>query len=398
MDRERLARRIDARVDEMVARGAAEEARAAAGGRGLANGTGGARLRAAGLRHRWGTVRGGDRVHEGGAPELRAPPAHLDAQDGGRDLIDRTDRDDGEVAAEIVSAPRTALMRFEKWQALGNDYLIVEAAALPWELTRGAYQAAVRPALRCRLRRHLAALAVEDPAYVAELRIFNPDGSEAELSGNGAREAVMYLRRSGWTDAGRVHNPDQGRADHPDDPLGPGVHAGDGEGEHDVPRISRPAARTARARSRRGAGPGPSSTSRSAIRSARSTWATSSNPSTWPRSGPRSRTASFSRTGPTCRFFRTDGDRVRARIFERGVGETLSSGTGSSGCGSRGHLAGAPSQLTVELDGGELEVEIGDELSRAAHRLGGARLRGRALGGAAGRARGAQLAPPAARA
>ena len=26
-------------------------------------------------------------------------------------------------------------MRFEKWQALGNDYLIVEAGLLPWELT-----------------------------------------------------------------------------------------------------------------------------------------------------------------------------------------------------------------------------------------------------------------------
>ncbi|MBS1885409.1 MAG: diaminopimelate epimerase, partial [Actinobacteria bacterium] len=26
-------------------------------------------------------------------------------------------------------------MRFEKWQALGNDYLILERAELPWELT-----------------------------------------------------------------------------------------------------------------------------------------------------------------------------------------------------------------------------------------------------------------------
>ena len=35
---------------------------------------------------------------------------------------------------------------------------------------------------------------------MADLRIFNPDGSEAELSGNGAREAILYLRRRGWTD------------------------------------------------------------------------------------------------------------------------------------------------------------------------------------------------------
>jgi diaminopimelate epimerase len=62
-------------------------------------------------------------------------------------------------------------------------------------------------------------------------------------------------------------------------------------------------------------------------------------------------------------FFRAEGDRVRARIFERGVGETLSSGTGASGAAVAAHLAGAPGDLTVELDGGELKVEIGEELA-----------------------------------
>ncbi len=31
-------------------------------------------------------------------------------------------------------------MRFEKWQALGNDYLIVEADELPWELSAARVQ------------------------------------------------------------------------------------------------------------------------------------------------------------------------------------------------------------------------------------------------------------------
>jgi diaminopimelate epimerase len=62
-------------------------------------------------------------------------------------------------------------------------------------------------------------------------------------------------------------------------------------------------------------------------------------------------------------FYRVDGERLRARIFERGVGETLSSGTGASGAAVAAHLDGAPSRLTVELDGGELEVEIGEDLS-----------------------------------
>jgi diaminopimelate epimerase len=62
-------------------------------------------------------------------------------------------------------------------------------------------------------------------------------------------------------------------------------------------------------------------------------------------------------------FYRADGVRLRARIFERGVGETLSSGTGASGAAVAAHLAGAPTGLTVELDGGELQVEIGDDLA-----------------------------------
>ncbi|MDX6588898.1 MAG: diaminopimelate epimerase, partial [Solirubrobacterales bacterium] len=92
-------------------------------------------------------------------------------------------------------------MRFEKWQALGNDYLIVEAAELPWELTPARIRRLCDPHLGIGSDGILLLSPSEDPAYVALLRIFNPDGSEAELSGNGAREAVMYLRRRGHVDA-----------------------------------------------------------------------------------------------------------------------------------------------------------------------------------------------------
>ena len=93
-------------------------------------------------------------------------------------------------------------MRFEKWQALGNDYLIVERDG-----------AAVRADAGARARGSATAHSgvgadgvlelspPDEPGFVARLRIFNPDGSEAELSGNGAREAILYLRRRGWTDA-----------------------------------------------------------------------------------------------------------------------------------------------------------------------------------------------------
>jgi diaminopimelate epimerase len=62
-------------------------------------------------------------------------------------------------------------------------------------------------------------------------------------------------------------------------------------------------------------------------------------------------------------FWRRAGDgRIRARIFERGVGETLASGTGATGAAVAAVLRGVDSPVTVELDGGELEVEVGEDM------------------------------------
>src|SRR4051794_30962780 len=91
-------------------------------------------------------------------------------------------------------------MRFEKWQALGNDYLIVEADGLPFELTPARVRRLCEGHFGVFADGVLLLSAPTDPAHVADLRIFNPDGSEAELSGNGAREAILYLRSRGWTD------------------------------------------------------------------------------------------------------------------------------------------------------------------------------------------------------
>ena len=54
--------------------------------------------------------------------------------------------------------------------------------------------------------------------------------------------------------------------------------------------------------------------------------------------------------------------RIRARIFERGVGETSASGTGAVGAAVAYVLRGGDSPATVVLDGGELEVEVGEDL------------------------------------
>src|SRR5205823_14802061 len=75
-------------------------------------------------------------------------------------------------------------MRFEKWQALGNDYLIVERDELPFELTAARVRRLCEGHFGVFADGVLELSKPRDPAHVADLRIFNPDGSEAELSGH----------------------------------------------------------------------------------------------------------------------------------------------------------------------------------------------------------------------
>src|SRR4029077_1933284 len=128
----------------------------------------------------------------------RQAPVDVDAQARRR----RAPRRDRPLARRAGgrAAMIAAAMRFEKWQALGNDYLIVESAALPWPLTQARIRKLCDPHRGVGSDGILLLSPSEDPDYVAHLRIFNPDGSEAELSGNGSREAVMYLRRHGHVD------------------------------------------------------------------------------------------------------------------------------------------------------------------------------------------------------
>ena len=89
-------------------------------------------------------------------------------------------------------------MRFSKWHGLGNDYLLVE---------RADAGAPLAPALVRRLCDYhlgvgsdgiLEVLAVDGPH--AEIVIWNPDGSTAELSGNGTRIAARWLARASGAD------------------------------------------------------------------------------------------------------------------------------------------------------------------------------------------------------
>ena len=242
-------------------------------------------------------------------------------------------------------------MTFEKWQALGNDYVILEEAELPFELTPQRVTKLCAPHTGVGSDGVLLLTHTDEPGFVAELRIFNPDGSEAELSGNGAREAILYLRRHGWTTS---------------DTFSIQTRAGEIR-----PTITGPATCTmdmGRARL----------VDEGELEAANRTW----------------RYRAISIGNPQCAIAVDDPDAldlqtigppieahplfpnrtnvsfyaerapgtIRARIFERGVGETLASGTGASGAAVAFVLAGGDSPVTVVLDGGELEVEVSDDL------------------------------------
>lgn len=89
-------------------------------------------------------------------------------------------------------------MRFAKYHALGNDYLVLETASVPSAVP-------IAELVRAVCDRHLGVGAdgvlIEGAARDGRpsVRIVNPDGSEAETSGNGARIFARYL-----FDRGRV--------------------------------------------------------------------------------------------------------------------------------------------------------------------------------------------------
>lgn len=252
-------------------------------------------------------------------------------------------------------------MRFEKWQALGNDYLIVEAADLPWELTPGRVRLICDPHFGLGSDGVLLLSRSEETRYVAELRIFNPDGSEAELSGNGAREAILYLHRNGWTEAETFS-----------------ILTAAGPVTPTITSERTCSVEMGRASTTSKDFPSGDADGRGTVASAGREWSfqhvSIGNPQCAIVVGDELEDLDLGEIGPAIEaselfpnrtnvsFLRVNGSRVRARIFERGVGETLSSGTGASGAAVTAFLGGAPSPITVELDGGELEVAISDEL------------------------------------
>ena len=253
-------------------------------------------------------------------------------------------------------------LKFQKWQALGNDYLIFEEDELPFELTPERVRRLCMPHFGCHADGLLLLSPPEDGRSVARLRIFNPDGSEAELSGNGAREAILYLRRQGWTteDTFSIQTPAGEIRPTIIDPRTCAVDMGQAalQSEH-FPS----------------GGPDGRGTLTVGGRELAFQHVQIGNPQCVIEVGEELERLDLAKLGPTIEhselfpnrtnvaFINIEPDGVRARIFERGVGETLSSGTGACAAAVTAVINGAGSPVQVRLDGGQLEVDVDDGLN-----------------------------------
>jgi diaminopimelate epimerase len=88
-------------------------------------------------------------------------------------------------------------MKYFKYYALGNDYLVLNTSDVSTDLTREKIR------VICHRNYGIGSDGIlfgplESQTAQFSVRIFNPDGSEAEKSGNGLRIFSRYLWDIGW--------------------------------------------------------------------------------------------------------------------------------------------------------------------------------------------------------
>ena len=229
-------------------------------------------------------------------------------------------------------------MRLSKWHALGNAYLLAEQAdALTAERVRELTGDADG----------ILEVLARDGAH-AEVRVWNPDGSIAEMSGNGARITAAWLARESGAREVTLHIGDRdltaavdgdqvrlelGRVD-----VGkPETVAVDGEEIELTPvSVGNPHA---------------------VVRH---------DPGDLRRLGPMLEVHPRFPGRTNVQLVQVDGEHdLTVGVWERGVGETLSSGTSSVAAAAAAIANGwCTSPVTVHMKGGDLFVELADGAAR----------------------------------
>ncbi len=259
-------------------------------------------------------------------------------------------------------------MRFHKYHALGNDYIVLDPADYP------SWGAPSVEQIRVICHRNYGVgsdgiLWGPLPSAKADfgLRIFNPDGSEAEKSGNGLRIFSRYLLdRGGATSPSFTVETPGGvvRADIREG--GALITIEMGSVSFDSRRIPVGGAAREVVGEKIEAGGRAFTFSAATIGNPHCVIPVDDlSPELARRYGPALEAHPLFPNRTNVQFMRVlDRSRIRIEIWERGAGYTLASGSSSSAAAAVAHRLGLVDRsVTVVMPGGEISIEIGDGFS-----------------------------------
>ena len=236
-------------------------------------------------------------------------------------------------------------MDFVKVEGLGNDFIVIEGEKPP----------AARDVVRWCERRHgvgADGVLVIHPEKdsIVRMRYWNADGGEAEMCGNGLRCVARLAVERGWSD-------------------GPDVVVETAVGPHPATVNPDGTVRALVGRPRKGrvdrlsvAGVNVHPVSVGNPHAVRFVADVESAPVA--ALGREIEKAPMFPGGTNVEFVTVESsDRLRMRIWERGVGETMASGTGATAAVfAAHHYRAADRDVSVVLPGGDLRIElVGDE-------------------------------------
>jgi diaminopimelate epimerase len=259
-------------------------------------------------------------------------------------------------------------MRFHKYQAVGNDYVVLEPADFPsWKEPSQAHIRAI-----CHRNFGVGSDGILwGPLATTKadfgLRIFNPDGSEAEKSGNGLRIFSRFLWDRGLVRSAPFTVDTQGgsvRCTVGED--GAQVTVAMGSVSFDSRRI--PVAGPAREviRERMEVGGQALEFTAATIGNPHCVILTEGlSPELARRYGPDIEVHPNFPNRTNVQFMRViDRSTIQIEIWERGAGYTLASGSSSSAAAAVAHRLGLVDRsVTVNMPGGSISIEIGDGFS-----------------------------------
>jgi len=239
-------------------------------------------------------------------------------------------------------------MRFSKWHALGNSYLLIERA----EAGRPLDADFVRRLsdVRVGIGSDGVLEILSDDGPTAEIAIWNPDGSTAEFSGNGSRIAALWL--AGRSGAGEVSISVAGRSYD-------AVLRGDGLvamtiGEVEIGEFEAIVLEGERVELTAVSVGNPHAVVR-----------TEGGRDALLRLGPQLERHPRFPEGTNVQLVRVEGgNALTVLVWERGAGETSASGSSAVAAAAAAVTNGwCDSPVTVRMPGGELRVELNEDNS-----------------------------------